>query len=163
MSIGTAVSVGMGIIKHRQEIGEALSGLSQLSGAGFAKIAQDFHLPKGLTQSISSALNAHQQPQSPSSAQVLAGMHYFDANQDGNVSQAELSQGLNQLKATGQDGTGKGAQLYKLGDLMLKNYNKVAQLDGAANGISANDTLKLASQDGKGATLSTLDWQKLNA
>jgi hypothetical protein len=163
MSIGTAVSLGVGLIQHRQEIGAAISGLSKLSGAGFEKIAQEFHLPKGLTQQISNALNDANNPQNTSSVQVLAGMHYFDANQDGKVTQDELTQGLNHLKSTGQDATAKGASLSKLGELMLKNYAKVAQLDGVASGISTDDTLKLVSGDGKSATLSANDWQKLNA
>lgn len=163
MTIGTALSLGVGLVKHRQEIGAAISGLSKLSGAGFEKIAQEFHLPKGLTQSITNALNDSNNPQNTSSVQVLAGMHYFDANQDGKVTQDELSQGLNQLKTTGQDTSKKGAALYKMGDLMLKNYAKVAQLDGVNTSISANDTVKLVSSDGKGASLSPADWQKLNA
>lgn len=163
MSIETAASIGIGLIKHRQEIGAALGNLGKLSGAGFTKIAQEFHLPTGLTQKISTALDENNNPPNISSVQVLAGMQYFDANHDGQVSQDELTQGMSKLKASGQSASGNGAQLYSMGDMLLKNYTKVAQLDGNASGISTADTLRLVTQDGRGGTLSSADWSHLNA
>ena len=62
-----------------------------------------------------------------SSIQVLAGMQYFDANHDGQVSQDELPQGLNKLKASGQSASGNGAQLYSLGDMLLKNKGRIGR------------------------------------
>jgi len=159
MSIETAASIGLGLIKHRQEIGAAVSNLTKLSGAGFTKIAQEFHLPTGLTQKISTALDENKNPQNFNLIQVLSGMQTFDANHDGQVSKDELTQGMSKLKASGQS----SSQLYSMGDMLLKNYEKVAQMDGSANGISVKDTLKLVTQDGKGGTLSSSDWERLNA
>lgn len=159
MAIETAVSVGVGLLRNPQAIGSALNSLSKISGAGFTKIAQELHLPTGLTQKISTALDENHNPQNLSSVQVLANMKYFDANNDGQVTQDELTQGMNTLKSGGKTGT----QLYSMGNLMLQNYTKVAQLDGNASGISTTDSLKLVSKDGMGGTLSSADWQKLNA
>ena len=58
MSIQTAVSLGVGLYKHRQAIGAALTGLNQLSGGKLDKIAQNFHLPPAVSQQIASSLHA---------------------------------------------------------------------------------------------------------
>jgi hypothetical protein len=163
MSMETALSVGIGILKHRQEIGAALSSLGKLSGEGFSKIAQELHLPQGLSQKISNALNENKNPQNTSSVQVLAGLRYFDADKNGQITQDELTQGLDKLKSGGQNTTENGAKLYSMGDMLLKNYTKVAQLDGNTGGISTQDAVKLVSQDCKGGTLSSNDWKRLDA
>jgi len=164
MSIETAASIGLGLIKHHQEIGAALS---KLSGPGFNKIMQELHLPQGLADKISNLTHQGQSAGISSTgsgtAQVLAGVKYFDANNDGQLSQDELTQGMDKLKTNGLDSTTNGAKLYSMGDMLLKNYAKVAQLDGNANGISASDATQLAGLDGSRTTLSSADWQHLNA
>ena len=163
MSMETAMSIGMGLIQHRQAVGAALNGLSKLSGSGFSKIAQDFHLPKGVSQPIQKGLNEIQNLPQSNTLQVLAGLNSFDANRDGNLTQSELTQGLSKMKANGQASTPKGGALYQLGQNLLKNYTQIASLDGNAGSISMPDTLKLASKDGKITNVSTRDWQSLNA
>jgi hypothetical protein len=163
MSMETALSVGIGLIKHRQEIGAAISSLGKLSGESFGKIAQELHLPQGLSQKIDQALSKGRIPQNTSRTEVLAGLKTFDANLDGKITREELTQELNRLKSSGQIDTDYGARLYSMGDLLLKNYDKVAQLDGKASSVSTEDVLKLVAQDGKADTLSSADWQGLNA
>ena len=166
MNFGTAASIGIGLIQHRQEIGAALGGLTGLGtagGEGFAKIAEKFHLPKGISQQITDALQENNNPSNISGVQVLASMRYFDADRNGQISKDELTQGLKQLQDSGLANKGDAAKLYQMGDMMLKNYDKVAQLDGNEASVSAMDMGKLLNQDGKIATLSPADWQKLNA
>jgi hypothetical protein len=166
MSLETAASIGIGLIKHRQEIGAALSGISglgKLTGEGFSKIAQQFHLPTGITKSIAQAIEENRNPKNINSIQVLASLQYFDADHNGELSKDELSQGLQHLKDAGLSNSGNAAKLYQLGDKMLQQYDKVAQLDGNAASISYKDIGKLLNQDGKIATLSPDDWSKLNA
>jgi hypothetical protein len=166
MNFGTAASIGIGLIKHRQEIGTALGqlgNLGKISGEGFAQIAQKFHLPKGIGQQISNAIQENNNPNYTNGVELLASMRYFDADQDGNISKTELTQGLQQLQDAGLTSQSKAAKLYQLGDQMLKNYDKIAQLDGTGSTISAKDMGHLLNQDGNLATLSPNDWQKLNA
>ncbi len=163
MSMETALSIGMGLIQHRQAVGAALNGLSQLSGGDFGKIAQKFHLPKGVSQPIQKGLKEMQNLPQSNTLQVLAGLNSFDADRDGNLTQNELTQGLSEMKSNGQASTKKGAARYQLGETMLKNYTQIASLDGHASNISLKDTLKLANQDGKITNVSTRDWQSLNA
>lgn len=166
MDLGTAASIGIGLIKHRDELGSALGGIAgigKLGGEGFAKIAEKFHLPKGLARHISNAIDENNNPKNTSGVQVLASMRYFDADKNGEISKEELTQGLTQLRESGLAKSAEAAKLYQMGDMMLKSYDKVAQLDGAGASVSYQDLGKLLNQDGKLATLSPEDWQKLNA
>jgi hypothetical protein len=167
MSLETAASIGIGLLKNPQELGMALNGLSglgKLTGEGFSKIAAQFHLPTRISSPIAQAIDENRDPNTMNSVQVLTSMRYYDANQDGQISQAELTQGLQQLQAAGLAGTGgPGDKLYQLGNHMLQQYSKVAQLDGNSASISYKDAGKLINQDGNIATLSTADWNALNA
>lgn len=166
MDFGTAASIGIGLIKHRDDIGSALGGLagiSKIGGEGFAKIADKFHLPKGISQQISGAIAENNNPDNTSGVQVLASIRYFDADHNGEITKAELTQGLTQLQQSGLSKSAEAAKLYQMGDMMLKNYDKVAQLDSAGASVSYKDIGKLLNQDGKLGTLSPDDWQKLNA
>ncbi|MCE3236009.1 MAG: hypothetical protein K0Q50_2189 [Vampirovibrio sp.] len=166
MDFGTAASIGIGLIKHRDGLGSALGGLagiSKMGGEGFAKIAEKFHLPKGLTQQITNAIDENSNPKNTSGVQVLASMRYFDADKNGEITKEELNQGLTQLRESGLTKSADAAKLYQMGDMMLKNYDKVSQLDGEGTSVSYKDMGKLLNQDGKLATLSPDDWQKLNA
>jgi len=168
MDLGTAASIGIGLIQHRKEIGSiamgGMKGLSNISGQGFSKIAEHFHLPKGISKQIGQAIDDNRNPENFNSVQVMASLQFFDADRNGQISQTELSQGMQQLKTSGlSSGGGNAAKLYQLGDMMLKNYDKVAQLDGTGTSISYADAGKLINQDGKIATLAASDWEKLNA
>jgi hypothetical protein len=140
-----------------------LSGLGKLTGEGFSKIAAQFHLPTGLTKPIAQAIDENRNPNNMNSVQVLASLQYFDANHDGQINKAELTQGLQHLKDAGLSGSGDSAKLYQLGDKLLQQYDKVAQLDGNSASISYKDVGKLINQDGKIASLSEADWNQLNA
>ena len=167
MDLGTAASIGIGLIQHRKEIGAiamgGINGLSKISGQGFSKIAEQFHLPKGLSKQMAQAIDDNRNPDNFNSVQVMASMQFFDADRNGEISKTELTQGMQQLKASGLASGGNAAKLYQLGDKMLQHYDKVAQLDGTGTSVSYADAAKLINQDGKIATLSTADWDKLNA
>lgn len=165
MNLETAASIGIGVLKHRQEIGAALGGLQglgKLSGEGFAKIAEQFNLPGGLARKIGNAITEQRDPNNINAVQSMSYLHHFDANGNGQVTKEELNAGLQKLQETGL-ANGPAKKLYAMGDMLLKNYDKVAQLDGDAASVSYKDLGKLIRQDEKVATLSPADWQKLNA
>ncbi|HEY9687585.1 MAG TPA: hypothetical protein V6C52_11465 [Coleofasciculaceae cyanobacterium] len=166
MDLGSAASIGIGLIKHKDEIGGALggvAGLGKLGGKGFAAIAEQFHLSKKLTGQISQALEEQSNPKNLSSLQALSYLHYFDANGNGEVTKEELQQGMKQLESSGLGNNGMYQKLHGMGEMLLKNYDKAAQLDGNAGSISYQDLGKLVNLDKRVATLSEADWQKLNA
>jgi hypothetical protein len=167
MDLGTAASIGIGLLQHRKEIGSiamgGIKGLGSISGQGFSKIAEHFHLPKGISKQIGQAIEDNRNPENFNGVQVMASLQFFDADRNGEISKTELTQGLQQLKNSGLSNNGNATKLYQLGDIMLKNYEKVAQLDGSGTSVSYTDMGKLINQDGKIATLSTSDWNKLNA
>lgn len=163
MNLEKAVTIGAGLIRHREEIGAALGSVSRLTGAGFEKIAERFHLPGKISRPISKALDESHSGQTTSGLHLLSSMSYFDADRNGTLSRTELETGLSRLRESGMNTSGQGLRLDKLGEKLLANYDGVARLDGAADGISIRDMGKLLNQDGKIATLSEEDWQKLNA
>ncbi len=167
MDFSTAASVGVELFKNRQNIGAALNGVSgagKLAGAGFSKIAQKFNLPGDLGTQVGQVLEqAGASAKASGGMQVLNGMQFFDADKNGQISREELTQGLQKLQDSGQAQTGDTAKLYKMGDLMLKNYERLSQQDGLATGISYKDMGQLMAQDGAQANLTPADWQKLNA
>jgi hypothetical protein len=166
MNLATAASIGMGVLQHRQEIQTALGGLSglgKLSGEGFSKIAQQFGLSKGASQSIAKAIDDGRNPNNTPGVQALLTLNYFDADKNGQVTRDELTQGLQKLNASGLASQGAYAKMANIGEKLLQNYDKVSALDGQAGGISYRDMGQLLQRDKNAATLSDADWQTLNA
>lgn len=166
MNFGTAASIGLEALKKGQSVGSALGGAlgaSPLAGQGFAKIATQLGLTEKLGQQAGQVLNQLIQPNALNGTQVVNGLQYFDADKNGQISKAELIQGLQKLQDLGLSGSGDSKKLYQLGDQMLKNYDRIAQQDGAAASISYKDVGKVMAQDGTQASLSQVDWQRLNA
>lgn len=166
MNLQTAASIGMGLIKHRQEIGTALGGLSGLGklvgGEGFGKIASQFGLKKEMSAQIGQAIEANLNAANVNTLQALGYFNHFDADKNGEVSKAELTQGLQQLEAAGLTG-GQFQKLHSMGQMLLKNYEQVAQLDGNAGSVSLADLGKLANRDGNVALITPADWQSLQS
>ncbi len=154
MSLETAASIGLGLLKNREAVGTAL-GLGKLGGQGFAKIAAR----------VKAELNALEDtnPNNINTLQALNNLSHFDADKNGQVTKDELTQGLQKLTGAGIANNGQFKKLYTMGEMMLKNYDKLAQLDGNASGISYQDIGKLANQDQRVATIALADWGKLNA
>lgn len=150
MSFGTVAAIGMEMIKHRQEIGTTLSNVSslgKLAGKNFSQIAERFQLSKALGQKIDNALQDIKNPQASQGMPLLASMRYFDTDQNGSLTKTELSQGLKAMRDAGiNDQPGKTAQLYKRGEMLLKQYDQTAQQDGSASEISYQDVGKLLSE-----------------
>lgn len=165
MNFGTAVSIGLEAIKNGQSLGTALGGAlsaSKLAGNEFGKIATRLGLNENLGQQVGQVLDKVIQPKSLTGTQVMNGLQYFDADKNGQISKAELSQGLQKLQDLGVSQSGESQKLHQLGEQLLKNYDRVARQDGLTSGISYRDVGQVMAQDGNKAGLSQADWQKLN-
>lgn len=165
MNFGTAASIGLEALKNGQSMGSAFSGAlgaSKLAGQGFGKIATQLGLTEKLGQQVGQVLDKVIQPNTLNGSQVINGLQYFDADKNGQISKAELTQGLQKLQDLGLSQSGDSKKLYQLGDQMLKNYDRIAQQDGTAASISYKDVGRVMAQDGTQTSLSQSDWQRFS-
>lgn len=166
MNFGTAASLGLELLKS-QNMGASLTGAmgaSKLAGQGFSKIAQKLGLSEQLGQQVGQALGRLADGAKNANGQdVLNSLQYFDADKNGQISRAELNQGMQKLQDLGLSQSGPNSKLYQLGDQMLKNYDRLALQDGNAASVSYKDMGTLMAKDGQQANLSNKDWQTFNA
>jgi hypothetical protein len=166
MNFGTVASVGLELLQNRQNVSAALSGATgaaKLAGQGFSKIAQKLGLSGSLGEQVGQALEQlANSANNTDGQQVLNGLQYFDADKNGQISRAELSQGLQKLRDLGLSQTAPNRKLYQLGDQILQNYDRLALLDGNAAFVSYKDIGTLMAKDGSRVVLSQSDWRTLN-
>lgn len=164
MNLNTAASIGLGLLKHRDELAAGLKGLAGLakdSGQGFAKIAERFHLDPAKLEKIADRVAQAPIVPNGSTTEALMALRYFDKDQNGSVSREELQQGLQSLESSGLAGQEIHRQLYQIGSKMLANYDKLASLD-AKTGLGYGDVIALAGRDGRMGEISSSDWQALS-
>jgi hypothetical protein len=161
MSLESVASIGLQALKHRQQIGTALNGLAGLAHIGGGQ-AQAFSkiLGQKLQMQNNSNIDGTTTSQSLNTLSAMAGLAYFDADHNGQVSKQELTDGLQKLNASGGQGA-LSTKLNALGQNLLKNYDKLAGLDSNNAGLNYRDLDKLANQDGHMASISNEDWQSL--
>lgn len=160
MNLNTAASIGLGLLGKSNNIGMALGAANAL-GKGFEGIAKRLHLNEALSGAVDSVMNNAPSRRS-GTLQVLTSTAFFDADRNGQITQTELQNGLKKLDESGFADKPGAQKLHQLGENMLKNYQKVAALDGQAGGISYADLGLLANKDNHPATLSAADWSALN-
>lgn len=166
MDFSTVASIGLEALKNGQGMGAALTGAlgaSKLTGQGFGKIAQKLGLSDELGQLAGQALDQVMRSRNMGGEKVVESLQYFDADKNGQISRAELTQGMQKLQELGLSQSGSTGKLYQMGEQMLKNYDRLSLQDGNAASISYKDMGQLMAKDGTQANLSAKDWQTFNA
>lgn len=161
MNLDVAAKIGLGLLKHHDEVGKLLGGAGKLlGGEGVGKLADRF------AGTLANRLDRIQDRNGPvdglNSINALKGFAHFDADKNGKLSKEELTEGLQKLEAAGLT-LPQDQQLHALGTQLLKNYEKAAALDGQAESVSYLDMGLLIGKDNRATHLSAADWQSLNA
>lgn len=158
MNFDTAAKIGLGLLKHQDEIGKLLGGAGKLlGGEGAGKLADRF---AGALAKKLDRLEAGAPPDGLNTLQALRGFAYFDADRNGQLTRDELAAGLQKLEAAGL-ATPQNQQMHALGNRLLAQYDQAAALDGDHQTVSYLDIGTLAARDGRSMFLSDADWAKL--
>ncbi len=159
MNFDTAAKIGLGLLKHHDEIGKLLGGAGKLlGGEGAGKLADRF---AGALAKKLDKLEADPPPGGVNTLQALRNFAYFDADRNGRLTRDELTAGLQKLESAGL-ASPQNQQLHSLGSQLLAKYDQAAALDGDNQTVSYLDLGTLAAKDGRAMFLSDADWGKLS-
>ncbi len=110
-----------------------------------------------------------------STEKTLSAFQSFDSNSDGQITQKELSDGIEaldkQLAQEHKTGADPSSQEHTgfthlnrtrvAAQSILNHYQAIAKLDGDSTGLSNNDLMQLANGDGHEKSISLKDWKSV--
>lgn len=176
MNLTQLAPLAKGGLESLVENKDLLYRAGKVAGNGFAKIADKLlDRLEGAGGNTNGCCNHHGQPPRALSAGVerlTIELQKFDTNEDGILSQEELTKGVeslnSQIEGLRTDGI-QGEEIKQLHQLntlkfvangALRSYDKLSSLDDE-RGISTGDIQKLAAQDGMTNSVSIRDFAQL--